>query len=70
MSSGRTMFLREIQCVFGRDNVFSGETMCLREKQFVFGRDNAFSGETMCLREDLRKTILEVWAFRDEPYTN
>ena len=25
------MSLRERQCLFGRDNVYSGETMCLRE---------------------------------------
>ena len=43
--------LRERQCFFGRDNVYSGETMCLLERQCVFWRDNVSSGETMCLPE-------------------
>ena len=45
------MFLRERQCLFGRDNVCSGETICFRERQGVFRRDNVSSGNTMCVPE-------------------
>ena len=48
------MYVRERQCIFGRDNVSSGESMWLPERECVFPRDNVSSRENVPVSETYR----------------